>query len=163
MTTKKKFSKWTKWTEREKLEGIKFPGVYCIAVIENDSPKVNDDFDWIKEVTYIGMTNSINGLKSRLKQFDDTLNKKIRHGGADRFLYEHRNYDDTIKKMLVSVAYFKCDVKSKKPEDLITMGEVVKFEYVCFAEYVKRFDKLPKFNDTKKAKKYSLTDGRKKE
>ena len=41
-------------------------------------------FDWIKEIIYIGMTNSKGGLKNRLQQFDNTIAGKTGHGGAQR-------------------------------------------------------------------------------
>jgi hypothetical protein len=41
------------------------------------------------------------------------------------------------------------------------MGEVARFEYVCFAHFVERFGRLPEFNNNKKeALKHSLTLGR---
>ena len=65
------------------------------------------------------------------------------------------------QNLYVSVRYFKCDVKSNKPEDLRIMGEVAKFEYDCFTLYTEKFESLPKFNDKKNSPKYSLTYGRK--
>jgi len=53
------------------------------------------------------------------------------------------------KKLYVSIAPFECDVKSNSLKDLRVMGQVAKFEYDCFAEYVKEHKKLPKFNDKK--------------
>lgn len=157
----KKFSKWTKWLERDKLDGIKFPGVYCIAISEEDIS--NNDFDWSEKINYIGMTNAVSGLKGRLKQFDNTIRGKTDHGGADRFRYEYRDYENLIKKLYVSVKYFECDVKSNLPKDLLVMGDVAKHEFECFAEFVKRFKRLPKFNDKQNTKKFSLTVGRGKE
>lgn len=161
LLTQSEFSKWVKWTERDKLDGIKSPGIYCIAISENDLS--NTVFDWNEKINYIGMTNAVSGLKGRLKQFDNTIQGKTGHGGADRFRYEYRNYEDLKRKLFVSVKYFECNVKSNLPNDLLVMGEVAKHEFVCFAEFVSRHRRLPKFNDKPNTKKYSLTVGRKKD
>jgi len=148
---KPKFSKWVSWSERDKLNGIKYPGVYALAVSEKDLS--NTKYTLCEEIKYFGMTNSGGGLKSRLKQFDNTIIGKSGHGGAERFLYEYKNYDRLVKKLFVSVCPVKCDVKSNNPKDLLKMGEIACLEYYCFAEYIKRFKKLPKFNDKKKSPK----------
>lgn len=156
----KNFSNWYKWENRDTAKDIKSPGIYIISVTENDIE--GQEFEWLPEIEYVGMTNSVAGLKGRLKQFDNTISGKTGHGGADRFRYEYQNYRELIKKLYVSVIPFNCDVKSNSPEDLRIMGEVAKFEYDCFAKYVELYEKLPKFNDKKGTKKYSLTYGRSK-
>lgn len=142
---KYKFSKWVNWKNRDFLNGVKYPGVYCIAISEVDLSE--KDFEWVPEIKYIGMTNSRAGLKGRLKQFDNTILGKKGHGGAHRVRYKHPNYQVLVDKLFVSVCSFHCDVKSNISKDLITMGEVAKFEYDCFATYVENFDCLPEFND----------------
>ncbi|MDD3847669.1 MAG: hypothetical protein PHW80_00005 [Smithellaceae bacterium] len=87
---KPKFSKWASWSERNKLDGIKYPGVYALAVSEIDLS--NKKYSVRKEIECFGMTNSIGGLKSRLKQFDNTIIGKSGHGGAARFLCGYKNY-----------------------------------------------------------------------
>jgi len=149
-----KFSKWINWNNRKSLEGIKFPGIYCISVIESN---ISDHlFQFIREIKYIGMTNSKGGLKSRLNQFDNTLKNRLQHGGADRFIHKFNgSYEELVQKMFVSVWSFECEVDSNKYEDLIIMGEVAKSEYICFAEYVKIFNALPEFNNKKDSPKAS--------
>jgi hypothetical protein len=155
------FSNWVKWEDRNNLDGMSFPGIYCIAISESDL--TGQSFKWINEIKYIGMSNSQGGLKSRLRQFDNTIKGKKGHGGADRFRYKHEEYSVLIKNLFVSVQVFECDVKSNKPENLIIMGDVLKHEFVCFAEFVNVFGKLPEFNDKPNSPKYSLTKGRKKQ
>jgi len=155
-----KFSNWFKWENRNKAENIKFPGIYILAVSTKNLE--GEKFDWLSEVEYVGMTNSVAGLKGRLKQFDNTIIGKTGHGGADRFRYEYQNYPELVEKLYVSVIPFICDVKSNNPKDLRVMGEVSKFEYDCFAQHVEVHKKLPKFNDKKNSPKYSLTYGRNK-
>ena len=153
--TEKDFSQWAKWSDRDSLNGIKYPGIYCISISEIDLSGQN--FEWIYEIKYIGMTNSKAGLKGRLKQFDNTIIGKTGHGGADRFRFKHENYQDLVDKLYVSVCLFQCDVKSNLPNDLIIMGEVAKAEYECFAIFVEKFRELPEFNNKSKSPKYSLT------
>ncbi|HOU57206.1 MAG TPA: hypothetical protein PLA72_11000 [Smithellaceae bacterium] len=144
---KPKFSKWISWAERDKLSDIKYPGVYALAVSEKDLS--NTKYKLIQEIKYFGMTNSGGGLKSRLKQFDNTIIGKRGHGGAKRFLYEYKKHKDFAQKLFVSVCPVVCNVKSNNPKDLLLMGEIAWREYYCFAQYAKKYNKLPKFNDKK--------------
>ncbi|HHT9138061.1 MAG TPA: hypothetical protein ACFYEK_12580 [Candidatus Wunengus sp. YC60] len=149
------FSKWKIWERREELDGLDYPGVYALAVsIKNITDR---PFSLIKEIKYFGMTNqNKDGLRGRLNQFQNTIIGKIGHGGAERFLFKYKNYNALKKRLFVSVNFTECDVNSYKPEDLCRMGGVANFEYICFAEYAKKFGRLPEFNDKKlssKAKK----------
>jgi hypothetical protein len=148
------FSEWKRWESRNDLSNLKYPGIYIIAKSDQDFSGKN--FEWEQEIIYIGMTNAQGGLKSRLKQFDQTLKGKIKHGGADRVLCKHRDYEALVKKLYVSVFQVKCDVKSNQPEDLRHMGDILRLELFCFAEYVERYGKLSEFNDKKASPKYSL-------
>ena len=142
-----KFTQWIKWTERNTIENLQYPWVYVIAYADIDI--VNNDFDWIEEIIYVGMTNSQGGLKNRLQQFENTIIGKTGHGGAQRVIFKYRNYNELIKKLYVSARYFKCNVTSNQVDDLLVMGKVAEYEYICFAEYVKRYNRLPEFNDKK--------------
>jgi hypothetical protein len=93
------------------------------------------------------MTNSINGLRGRLRQFENTIRGKQGHGGADRFCYDYQNPEDLFSCLYVAVSPFPCDVKVLSAQNLIIMGDVAKAEYECFARYAKNFGKLPKYND----------------
>jgi hypothetical protein len=153
-----RFTDWLAWENRNEAAGISHPGIYICAV----SAKAisGSKFSWLPEIMYIGMTNSISGLKGRLKQFDNTIIGKTGHGGADRVRYKYQDYDELVKSLYVAVASFECDVESNEPDDLRVMGEVAKFEYNCFASFVEAFGSLPEFNDKKGSPKYSLTIGR---
>lgn len=145
------FSKWKKWDKREDFNGLDYPGVYALAISAKDLS--GKPFSLIKQIVYFGMTNSGNGLRGRLKQFDNTIAGKIGHGGAERFM--HKWSRTTLKKRLyVSINFIKCDVRSNKPQDLLKMGDVARFEYTCFAAYTKKFrEGLPEFNDKKRSPK----------
>lgn len=146
------FSKWKKWDNKRTLKNLEFPGIYVIAKSSRNIENIQ--FDFISEIIYIGMTNSKSGLKNRLKQFEDTLDKKREnHGGAQRVRFKYPNSVRLKKYLYTSINYFSCDPASNKVKDLLTMGKVAEFEYVCFAEYTKRFNRLPKFNDQKQSPK----------
>lgn len=155
----RKFSSWKKWENRNEIPKIDFPGVYVISHTEKNIE--NRKFSWRKEIIYIGMTNACKGLKGRLKQFDNTIIGKRGHGGADRVRYKYQDYKKLIKHLYVAVASFNADVTSNQPKDLNVMGDVAKFEYQCFANFVETYGRLPEFNNKTEAPKYSLTYGRK--
>jgi hypothetical protein len=148
----RKFSNWHSWSERKDLP--RCPGVYAIARSTKDlNAKA---FTLREEIIYFGMTNAASGLQGRLQQFDDTIigKRPLAHGGADRVRHGYSNYDSLVSQLYVAVASFPCDPKWKQPAVLRNMGDVLRFEYLCFAEYVEHFDNLPRFNDAK-ARKYS--------
>ena len=153
----RRFSRWIHWARRNELEGLRFPGVYAIAISRTNLS--NKRFSWAKYIVYVGMTNAATGLKGRLNQFDNTIIGKTRHGGADRFRHNYPSHKDLVPVLYVAVAPFECEVTSIASADLITMGDVAKAEYECFARFARAFGRLPKYNDKKGSPKYSKTRG----
>lgn len=145
------FSTWTKWSKRNELLKLQYPGIYAIALSKKDIS--GESFSWRSEIIYIGMTNSKGGLKSRLGQFENTIIGKEGHGGAHRVRFKHPNYSKLVSTLYVSICPFECNVQSNDPIDLRIMGEVAKFEYECFALFVEHFGALPEFNDKKRSPK----------
>jgi len=147
------FSKWKHWSQRSELDRLEYPGVYGLAISSDNIS--NAPFSLIEEIVYFGMTNSINGLWGRLRQFDNTIKtgKHGLHGGAEKFRFKHPSYEELIENLYVAVNPIECDVKSNKFEDLHKMGEIAYFEYICLAEYAKKFGRLPEFNDKQKSPK----------
>jgi hypothetical protein len=137
---------------------MSYPGIYVIA--HTRARLAGKAFAWRPDIIYIGMTNSIGGLRSRLQQFDNTIAGKTGHGGADRVRYKFRKYEPLCQRLHVAVAVFDCDVTSESPIDLRKMGGVAQFEYRCLADFAERFKRVPEFNDKKNAPKFSLTVGR---
>jgi hypothetical protein len=133
------------------VPGLLYPGVYALAITEADI--AHTPFSWLQETIYIGMTNSKGGLKSRLKQFDNTIVGRAGHGGGKRVRFKHTDYDKLTQMLYVSVCVFECDVTSEKPKDLRIMGQVAQYEYECFAQFVEAFGHLPEFNDMKRSPK----------
>ncbi len=145
------FSQWVKWAARRNLTDAELPGVYAIAISNTDIS--NQDFSPCEEIVYFGMTNARGGLKSRLGQFDRTIQGGQGHGGAMRVRVKHRDYRMLAPLLYVAVCPYQCDVTSNAPSDLRTMGEVAKHEYECLADFVGAFNSLPEFNDKAKSPK----------
>lgn len=119
-----KNSNWIKWENRNNLEGIKYPGIYCIAVTSRMIE--GHPFEMIENIEYIGMTNSNGGLKSRLSQFDSTIKRvRLHHGGAHRFIGKYWNYEDVKNNLYVSICPFKCGNDKNKicPNIIIYKGQ----------------------------------------
>lgn len=147
----KAFSAWNRWSERIALRGLKYPGVYALAISPTDISGAA--FSWRQEIVYIGMTNAKGGLKSRLQQFDNTIKGGDGHGGGQRVRFKHPDYTKLTQRLYVSVCPKECDVTSNAPSDLRVMGKVANHEYECFALFVETFGDLPEFNDKQRSPK----------
>jgi len=145
------FSLWVRWKERGALDGLRFPGVYALAISEEDI--AGAAFSWRQEIIYVGMSNAKGGLKSRLQQFDNTIRGREGHGGGQRVRFKHPDYSAIAPRLFVSVWPIECNVESGDPEDLRGMGEVARLEYECFARFAETFHCLPEFNDKKRSPK----------
>lgn len=149
----KRFSAWSSWDDRHNQERLSCPGVYAIA--HTTERLAGRRFSWRGDIIYIGMTNSVAGLKGRLNQFHRTMVGDPAHGGADRVRFSHPNYATFRKRAYLTVAPFACDPRSNLPSDLRIMGDVARFEYQCLAHFAEQFDRLPQFNDKRRAPKFS--------
>ena len=147
----RQFSPWVRWKERAALNGLQFPGVYALAISEDDI--AGAAFSWRQEIVYVGMSNAKGGLKSRLQQFDDTIRGGEGHGGGCRVRFKHPDYSALSALLFASVWPLECDVESRDPADLRAMGEVARLEYECFALFAEKFSCLPEFNDKKRSPK----------
>jgi hypothetical protein len=145
------FSNWAKFERRSELGNLKSPGIYAIAISDKDI--AGTLFEYRREIVYFGMTNSKSGLGGRLDQFNNTLRDRPGHGGAERFRYDHEDGRALARKLYASVCPFNCDVSSIERKHLEAMGDVVRAEYVAFANYAELFGALPKYNDKKNSPK----------
>ncbi len=149
------FSVWASWHGRGKLDGLELPGIYALAVT---GEKLDGrPFDWRGDIVYFGMTNSLSGLRGRLKQFDNTIIGKTGHGGAQRFLHDY-DHGRLAPLLHVAVLPFKCSVRDSTCGDLRVMGRVAQAEYECWAKYKEIFGRLPKYNDKKASPKLRNAD-----
>lgn len=150
-----KFSAWSKWENRnDNLPGLKLPGIYALKL---DNRNVEGSpFQLVPSIVYFGMTNAINGLGGRLAQFNNTMWDKSGggHGGADRFRFDYTG-EELNKILYVSVFPFELPDEKFMPERLIVNGNVAKAEFIAFAEYYRKYSKLPKYNDKKNSPKNS--------
>lgn len=141
--TKQLLSKTWQPLETHLNECGKFPGVYIIAYSNKnlENKKIN-----IKDIFYVGMTNSLGGLNSRLKQFRKASNGKRGHSGGNRF------FGDKLAKkgyhFFAQSISINCKVSKEKrtPKDLLKMGDVAKLEYEVIAEIKDKLGREPELN-----------------
>ena len=146
------FSPWRKWDDRDKpTEQMKCPGIYVVALSE--SKLSGKPFSFSKSIVYVGMTNAT--LEKRLAAFDTTIRKKrLEHGGADRFLGTHQEFEDVEARLYVSTKHWEWPSTDKKtPECLRTKGIVAAAEYEMLARCVEELTAIPVFNQ-KESKKF---------
>jgi hypothetical protein len=149
---KMRYTKWFKWIDRIQIEDINQPAVYYIANSKNNIS--GQDFSYLEDIIYIGMTISKKGLKGRLDQFDAAMKGKNNiHGGADRVKFKHKNAITFFNDTYIAACIFKLSNSRETPTDWNIKGDCVGHEYKSFAKYLKTFKRLPEFNDQKKSKK----------
>jgi hypothetical protein len=129
----------------------------CIRVAISANAIASTAFSFRPEVVYVGMTNeSPWGLDGRLWEFDSTISLRgCQHGGADRVVFKHRDYEALCKQLFVALWHRQYDPSGKKPGDLRGKGEVARTEYECFARAVEQLGNLPEFNRKKDSPKYT--------
>jgi len=142
------FTKWAGFIDLWKQENLECPGIYAIAYSRTDLS--GKSFKYLESIVYFGLANVKGGLSGDLKRFYHTIiSAHSQHGAADRFKMSlSQNVNVWKDKLYVSVMAFpECDIDSETPKSLMAMGDILKQEYTCFAEYVKRFKKMTMFND----------------
>lgn len=146
-TTKKiEWTLWKKWENREKdEENITNPGIYVLSITEKEDLE-NKEVNY-SDVNYIGMTNSKEGLKQRLNNFDTAIKKGHGHSGGNRIYKEKGKYDSWKKSRNLYVAYnimkeCKKTIKEERDiEDLIEMGKCAYLEYKAMSEFKEQMKK----------------------
>lgn len=137
------FSKWHEWDGFRDINDI-YSGIYAIAISNKTlhSNRVN-----YNDIVYIGMSNSMLGIKGRLTQLNNAIHGKYGHSGGKSMFNDLGNYKKWNKKLFVSVMPIECDVKRRNVDDLINMGVVTCLEYMAFAKFKKiTGDDKPKYN-----------------
>lgn len=132
------------------MENSEFPGVYLLAYTEKN---LEDTAVNIKDVFYVGMSNSKGGVFQRLNQFIKGIEKCDLHSAAVRFFREYANNTPFSrtginKKFYVIFLSIPCKVnkEERSAEDLRKMGEVAKFEYDVLAYIKEKLGKEPELN-----------------
>ncbi len=144
---KLQFSKWMLWEKRNDYSYKRYPGIYLISIT---SKNLAGRYPSLKDVSYIGMTNSNGGLTGRWKQLDNSINGKSGHSGGitmKNSLGLYKNWKKKFKLFVVACPV-KCETKKSKrsAKDLILMGHVAYLEYEALARYKRLTGKEPKFN-----------------
>ena len=137
------------------IAGKNQPAVYFIAYSEHDIS--DNEFTMLKEIVYIGVTISINGLNGRLNQFTRSMTgKKNVHGGAERVLFANEDIEAFFNSAFVSARIFNISKAKSEVEVLRIKGKCLGDEYASFADYFEIHNELPKFNNPKSPKKHII-------
>lgn len=143
---KLEFGLWSKWEDRTSIEGARYPGVYALAMADEDLAGKPVQYT---EIQYIGMSNSLGGLKGRWSQFNKAIHGDSgRHSGGDSAFRDLGPYPNWQKKLFVAAFPVQCEPKEVNPENLRKMGLVTYLEYEAFAQFCERHpDRAkPKYN-----------------
>lgn len=145
MKPKLKFSRWIRWKNREKFHEKYWPGVYMLAITNKN---LEDKKPNLKDVVYVGMTNSHGGLISRWNQFNNSIHGEPGHSGGKTVYKNLGNYKNWKKRLFVSALPVKCNVFKEKrtPQDLIMMGWITFLEYEALSKYKEIIGNEPKYN-----------------
>lgn len=144
---KLEFGQWCHWSEIGQIANLNFPGVYALAItsehLSGKSMKYN-------QVSYIGMSNSLAGIKGRLSQLNRSINGKFGHSGGRSIRNKYGVYIDWKANLYlyVSICPVICDVSKRSVKDLQLMGAVSYMEYEAFSLFRKKVPKkgIPEFN-----------------
>lgn len=143
--------KWMElYNEKSSIENLEYPGVYLLAYSDR---KLKDKNINLRDIFYVGMTNSAGGVKQRLNQFINGIEKNRQHSGGMRFLKEYMNgtpYSESkmTRKFFVASISFECEVRKEKRRetDLQIMGDIACLEYYVLAHIKKAVGSEPELN-----------------
>lgn len=140
-----RFSNWYRWENRKTIPGKQHPGVYMIAIINKEIEGNKPEFI---DVSYIGMTNSKQGLKGRWQQFFDSIRGKGSHSGGNKVYADLGHYDTWREKLFVCAMPIDCNTNEPSASDLIRMGWVTYLKYEALGEFSKSLPRMknPKYN-----------------
>ena len=143
--------KWALLTrENVKAIGNNYPGVYILAYTEKD---IRGQIPDLNDIFYIGMSNAQEGVRDRLKQFMNGIEKGVGHSAGNRFFKEINNGKPYNAQKSEDKLYFcaltieaNVHKKTRTPEDLRMMGEICKLEYYLMAHFKSVTGKEPELN-----------------
>jgi hypothetical protein len=140
------FTHWYRFEDRRNVPDCNLPGVYVFAITHKELE--NCPVDW-SDVSYIGMTNSKDGLYGRWKQFFNSIRGlKGKHSGGRAVSRSLGNYNSWNVQLFVAAMPIQCNVKTPTVDDHIKMGWVAYLEYEAFAECCRHSNSRckPKYN-----------------
>lgn len=135
------FTPWHAWERRKEIVSSDQPGIYLLAISAENLDGENPRWD---DVSYIGMTNSQNGLLGRWRQFHNAIRGKRGHSGGNTVFGHNGHYDNWERKLFVAAMPVECDVTKRTEDDLIRMGWVAYLEYEAFAVFCQHCPKQRK-------------------
>lgn len=143
-------SNWIKLDDYKTLKDCEYPGVYVLAYSDED---LSNNKIEIEKIFYVGMSNSLGGVKQRLGQFINGIEKDRSHSAGRRFFKEYMNNASFSKNkserdFYVASLSLPCEVSKGKRthDDLRKMGEVAMFEFEVVAHIKERLGKEPELN-----------------
>jgi len=105
------------------------------------------------DIFYIGMTNAIGGINSRISQFLAAIECGKGHSAGNRFYERFCNLtafseSNMNEKFYYITKFFSCNVSklSRESKDLKIMGNICKLEYYLPAHVNDKTDKEPELN-----------------
>lgn len=132
------------------LEGGEYPGVYLLAYSDKDLEGKNVE---LKDVFYVGMSNSRGGVRQRLRQFLHGIENDALHSAARRF---YKEYAEGVpfsrikrrKTFYCVSASVRCVVnkETRTPDDLRKMGDIAALEYYALAYIKDKLNHEPELN-----------------
>lgn len=131
-----KFCPWFAWENRQDVPLSQKPGIYLLSITRRNLAGLLPDW---ADVSYIGMTNSRQGLLGRWQQFFNSVRGKDGHSGGNTVFADLGHYESWNKKLFVAAMPIECNVSVPTEQDLIKMGWVAYLEYEAFAEYHRHF------------------------
>jgi hypothetical protein len=127
-----------------------YPGVYLIALSRS---KLTNKSINPKNVLYVGMTCSSGGLRERIRDFKDGIERDAYHSGARRFFKELAGGKPfstlNSRKTLYFVAQeIRCISKKvdATPADFRQLGHVACLEYYAIAHVFEKTGEKPPLN-----------------
>jgi hypothetical protein len=132
------------------IENGNWPGIYLFAF---NKENLEDILITPEKVFYVGMSNAIRGVKSRINQFRFAIENGYRHSAGNRFYEEYCDNEPFSETNLNFGFYFKaktfqCNVikDTRSPKDLQTMGEICRLEYYLLAHIKECTHREPDLN-----------------
>lgn len=123
---------WHAWDDRQSIANSGFPGIYVIAVTTKDLHHL--PVHWT-DVSYIGMTQSSNGLVNRWRQFNKAIRESAYHSGGNSIREQLGTYESWTQKLFVAAMAVEIDWLERTPDDTLKLGWVSYLEYEAFAEF----------------------------
>ncbi len=139
-----RFSRWYAWNRRDEYLHVHRPGVYIIYITKR--PRLHLKKSDLYKASYIGMTVSKGGLRSRWRQFDRAVRGLGGHSGGNAIYKEKGNYKKWTESLYVAALSVDIRVSQPRPSDYREMGKAAYLEYDALARYFRRHGKLPPFN-----------------